>query len=227
MMTPRAESPIASCSAAAPERRAPRGRQQRRAGRSPSGLPPPSPERSRDDGSRSPGGSCLADHAGGLASVWRSPLMRQLRLLPSAAAWRRQCNCHRQHWQQRRQPWMDVVALDRFRRRCGWSDGRKRPPCGSCVTRTTVIPSALSCWNIRRISTLVCESRLPVGSSASSSAGLLTNARPMATRCCCPPDICDGSWSTRSASPTRSNSICASRRLPPPDWRAGNSPAAS
>ena len=42
---------------------------------------------------------------------------------------------------------------------------------GSCVTRITVIPSALSSWNIRRISTLVCESRLPVGSSANSRAG--------------------------------------------------------
>ena len=44
---------------------------------------------------------------------------------------------------------------------------------GSCVTRMTVIPSALSRWNIRRISTLVCESRLPVGSSASTRAGLI------------------------------------------------------
>ncbi len=64
---------------------------------------------------------------------------------------------------------------------------------GSCVTRTTVMPSAFSFWNIRRISTLVCESRLPVGSSASTRMGRLTSERPIATRCCCPPDICDGS----------------------------------
>ncbi len=78
---------------------------------------------------------------------------------------------------------------------------------GSCVTRMTVIPSALSCWNIRRISTLVCESRLPVGSSARTSAGWFTSERAMATRCCCPPDICDGSWSLRSARPTRSSKL--------------------
>ena len=38
------------------------------------------------------------------------------------------------------------------------------------------------------LSSLVLESRLPVGSSASSSGGSLTSARAMATRCCCPPD---------------------------------------
>ena len=45
-------------------------------------------------------------------------------------------------------------------------------------------PLALSCWNISRISTLVFESRLPVGSSASSRSGSLINERAMATRCC-------------------------------------------
>ena len=39
---------------------------------------------------------------------------------------------------------------------------------------------------------LVWESRLPVGSSANNNAGRFTSARPIATRCCCPPDICDG-----------------------------------
>jgi hypothetical protein len=34
---------------------------------------------------------------------------------------------------------------------------------------------------------LVRVSRLPVGSSASSSDGWLTSARAIATRCCCPP----------------------------------------
>jgi hypothetical protein len=92
---------------------------------------------------------------------------------------------------------------------------------GSWVTRITVIPSALSCWNICRISTLVCESRLPVGSSARTSEGRFTSARPMATRCCCPPDICDGSWWIRSASPTRSNSISAKRRDSPTEGRRG------
>ena len=43
-------------------------------------------------------------------------------------------------------------------------------------------------WNSPITSTLVRESRLPVGSSASRIDGLLTSARAIATRCCWPPD---------------------------------------
>ena len=76
------------------------------------------------------------------------------------------------------------------------------------------MPSSLcNCSNIARISTLVRESRLPVGSSARRSFGLLTSARAMATRCCWPPESCDGSWSMRSPSPTRSRSAAARRRV--------------
>ena len=46
-------------------------------------------------------------------------------------------------------------------------------------------------------STLVLVSRLPVGSSASMSFGSLTIARAMATRCCWPPESCEGRWSRR------------------------------
>ena len=42
------------------------------------------------------------------------------------------------------------------------------------------------------ISSLVPSSRLPVGSSASSTRGSLTSARAIATRCCWPPDSSDG-----------------------------------
>jgi hypothetical protein len=42
------------------------------------------------------------------------------------------------------------------------------------------------------ISTLVRESSAPVGSSARIIAGSLTSARAIATRCCCPPQSCDG-----------------------------------
>ena len=38
----------------------------------------------------------------------------------------------------------------------------------------------------------VCGSRLPVGSSASSSRGALASARAIAVRCCSPPDSCAG-----------------------------------
>ena len=59
---------------------------------------------------------------------------------------------------------------------------------GSCVTRTTVMPERCSSWKSAMTSTLVFESRLPVGSSARMSCGSLTSARAMATRCCCPPE---------------------------------------
>ena len=38
----------------------------------------------------------------------------------------------------------------------------------------------------------VVESRLPVGSSARTMGGSLASARAIATRCCSPPDSCDG-----------------------------------
>src|SRR5437667_42990 len=67
-----------------------------------------------------------------------------------------------------------------------------RPACiamsGSCVTRTIVSPASLRRWSSARISMLVRVSRLPVGSSARTTAGSLTSARAMATRCCCPPE---------------------------------------
>ena len=37
------------------------------------------------------------------------------------------------------------------------------------------------------------ESRLPVGSSATSTGGSFANARAIATRCCCPPESSPGS----------------------------------
>ena len=54
-------------------------------------------------------------------------------------------------------------------------------------------------------------SRLPVGSSASSTDGSVTSARAIATRCCSPPESWLGRWCSRCASPTRS-SISAARR---------------
>ncbi len=48
--------------------------------------------------------------------------------------------------------------------------------------------------SVSRTSVDRSESRLPVGSSASTSLGLLTNARARATRCCSPPDSSEGRW---------------------------------
>src|SRR5439155_7612651 len=59
---------------------------------------------------------------------------------------------------------------------------------GSWVTSTIVSPSRLSRCKSASTSTLVRESRLPVGSSARITAGSLTSARAIATRCCWPPE---------------------------------------
>ena len=59
----------------------------------------------------------------------------------------------------------------------------------SWVTTTTVMPwSRLSPRNSAMMSALLALSRLPVGSSAMSSGARFASARPIATRCCWPPD---------------------------------------
>ena len=52
------------------------------------------------------------------------------------------------------------------------------------------------------ISAEFLESRLPVGSSASTTAGAFMRARPMATRCCWPPESWLGRWCSRPARPS-------------------------
>ena len=61
-----------------------------------------------------------------------------------------------------------------------------------------VRPAALSASNRASTSSVLWLSSAPVGSSASSSTGFVAIARAMATRCCCPPDSCDGRWCSRS-----------------------------
>ena len=59
----------------------------------------------------------------------------------------------------------------------------------SCVTSTSVVPASRLSSNISSITrSPVAKSRLPVGSSASSTAGFTTKARASATRCCSPPE---------------------------------------
>src|SRR5215831_14134566 len=82
----------------------------------------------------------------------------------------------------------------------------------SWVMRMTVRPAALSRPKMARISAVDTESRLPVGSSAKTIAGLVTTARATATRCCSPPDICAGWWPSLPASPTASSAATARRR---------------
>ena len=78
----------------------------------------------------------------------------------------------------------------------------------SWVTMTTVWPSSSTAVRSRpRTSSLECESRLPVGSSAKTTDGSLISARAIATRCCWPPESSAGRWSRRSPIP-----IAATRR---------------
>ena len=67
----------------------------------------------------------------------------------------------------------------------------------SCVTITTARPSSAPARSRRSTSAPASASRLPVGSSASSSAGSLTSARAIAKRCCSPPE----SWWASSRRP--------------------------
>jgi hypothetical protein len=55
---------------------------------------------------------------------------------------------------------------------------------GSCVTITTIVPLSFKSSSSCMTSRAICESRLPVGSSASNSFGSPAIARAMATRCC-------------------------------------------
>src|SRR5665647_1076288 len=63
---------------------------------------------------------------------------------------------------------------------------------GSWVTIRKVVP-LLSLTSRSRLNTTsaLLVSRLPLGSSASTSTGCIASARAMATRCCWPPDISD------------------------------------
>ncbi len=72
----------------------------------------------------------------------------------------------------------------------------------SCVTMMIVLPERFSARSVCMISTLVFVSRFPVGSSPRMRCGSFTRLRAIATRCCWPPDSCNGRWSSRSPRPT-------------------------
>ena len=60
------------------------------------------------------------------------------------------------------------------------------------MTTVVVCRSRLACSSACNTCTPVAESSAPVGSSQSITTGRLAMARAMATRCCSPPDSCDG-----------------------------------
>ena len=84
---------------------------------------------------------------------------------------------------------------------------------GSWVTITVVWRSS-STASRSSASTSVpeVESRLPVGSSANRTVGCEASARAIATRCCWPPESCDGLWPRRSPRPTRAISESTAAR---------------
>ncbi len=83
---------------------------------------------------------------------------------------------------------------------------------GSCVTMTTARSGDSSPAKISSTWAALAESSAPVGSSARIMSGSVTMARAKATRCCSPPDICTGRWSTRAPSPRRSRAAQARSR---------------
>ena len=80
----------------------------------------------------------------------------------------------------------------------------------SWVTWMNVRPTSV--W-IRLSSTCICRRSLrssaPSGSSSRSTSGRLTTARARATRCCMPPDSCDGFFVATAASSTSSRASMA------------------
>src|SRR5262245_48322009 len=114
--------------------------------------------------------------------------------------------------------------------RSGREPNRKSSARAPCRSNTTLVPYRLimlRSWlatmivvprsrilkNSRMVSSATSASRLPVGSSAKTSIGSLTNARAMATRCCSPPDRLNGLLSWRSFKPRSRNNWYAFIRL--------------
>ena len=83
-----------------------------------------------------------------------------------------------------------------------------------CVMTAVVVPSSRLTRSIASSTTMPVEmSSAPVGSSHSSTSGRLAIARAMATRCCSPPDSCEGKWSTPLAQPDHAQRLGGRHRL--------------
>src|SRR6218665_1207720 len=83
----------------------------------------------------------------------------------------------------------------------------------SCVTHIMVIPSQASSTITSSTSLTISGSSAEVGSSNSMAIGSMASARAMATRCCWPPDSCDGNLCEWAFMPTRSSSAMERARL--------------
>ena len=79
----------------------------------------------------------------------------------------------------------------------------------SWVTSTTERPSSAPARSRRSTSAPASTSRLPVGSSASTTVGSLTSARAIAKRCCSPPESWDGSEAATGPQPEPVDQLAA------------------
>src|SRR6266480_3278211 len=83
---------------------------------------------------------------------------------------------------------------------------RKTASAMECVTKTTVDRLASQMRSSSMfIRSRVISSSAPNGSSMRSREGSNDNARAIATRCCMPPDSCQGWWFSKPVSSTRSS----------------------
>src|SRR5207244_3865233 len=97
-----------------------------------------------------------------------------------------------QHVPHRVPPWWTARSLSRRPSRMRYT--ASAPPAASArwLTTTTAAPARARARSASRITRPLASSRLPVGSSASSTGGSLRTARQNATRCCSPPESCGG-----------------------------------
>ena len=77
-----------------------------------------------------------------------------------------------------------------------------------CVDITTAVPCLVMPLSSFTMFSAVSGSRLPVGSSAIMTFGLLSSARAMDIRCCSPPDSSCGMEWTFSSIPTEASTSC-------------------
>ena len=105
----------------------------------------------------------------------------------------------------RTRPWTGDSSISATRPSARWIRREQRAArCGSWVISISVVPVSARRRNSRSITASpVAWSRLPVGSSASSSRGRGAKARASATRCCSPPESWPGRWVSRCAKPDR------------------------
>ena len=97
---------------------------------------------------------------------------------------------------------------------------------GLCVARIEVSWCVRCKRSIKSIIAMAfCSSKSPVGSSASRTAGSLTRARAMATRCCSPPDSSAARCCARDASPTSSSQRPAACERLTRNWRRASAKA--